>query len=191
MAKNEMTSALVDEVLRLALMGAMVGAVVLAPNALIGLNKPMKKAFDALDKRAQERELARVVQYMKHKKLLAKNYQNGLEITTLGRLRLKRMNYEKLTIPTPEVWDGQWRLVMFDIPENKRHTRRIFTTKLRLLGYKYLQQSVWVHPFESKQEIIAVCEKLEISQYVTYIVTAHIDHESVLIDRFKALLTPA
>lgn len=186
-----MTSALVDEVLRLALMGAMVGAVVLAPNALIGLNKPMKKAFDALDKRAQERELARVVQYMKHKKLLAENYQNGLEITTLGRLRLKRMNYEKLTIPTPEVWDGQWRLVMFDIPENKRHTRRIFTTKLRLLGYKYLQQSVWVHPFESKQEIIAVCEKLQISQYVTYIVTAHIDHESVLIDRFKALLTPA
>lgn len=87
-----MTSALVDEVLRLALMGAMVGAVVLAPNALIGLNKPMKKAFDALDKRAQERELARVVQYMKHKKLLAENYQNGLEITTLGRLRLKRMN---------------------------------------------------------------------------------------------------
>jgi DNA-binding transcriptional regulator PaaX len=187
MARNAWTSALVDEVLRLALAGTLVGAVILAPNALIGLDKPMKKAFDALDKRQQEREIARVLAYMKSKKLLAENYQNGLDITTLGRLRLKRMNYEKLVIPTPEIWDGQWRIVMFDIPEEMHKTRRDFTAKLRLLGYKYLQQSVWIHPFESRREIGVVCEKLGISKYVTYIVTAHIDHESILIDRFKTL----
>lgn len=189
MAKNAKTSALVDEILRLALMGAMVSAVVLAPNALVGLNKPMKKAFDALDKRAQEREIERVLAYMKHKKLLAENYENGLEITTLGRLRLKRLDYEKLTITTPEVWDGQWRLVIFDIPEDMRRTRRVFTTKLSLLGYRHLQQSVWIHPFESRQAVTVVCEKLDISRFVTYIVTSHIDHESVLIDRFSTLLT--
>jgi DNA-binding transcriptional regulator PaaX len=190
MARNAWTSALVDEVLRVALMGTLVGAVVVAPNALIGLDKPMQKAFDLLDKRAQEREIKRVLAYMKSKKLLAENYQNGLEITTLGRLRLKRLEYDKLAIPTPEVWDGQWRIILFDIPENMHKTRRDFTIKLRLLGYKYLQQSVWIHPFESRREISAVCEKMEISRFVTYIVTTHIDHESVLIDRFKTLLTP-
>ncbi len=176
-----------DEILKLALTGALVGTVMIAPNALIGLDKPMKKAFDALDKREREREIARVLAYMKSKKLLAENYQNGLEITTLGQLRLKRMDYEKLSIPTPEVWDGQWRIIMFDIPEEMHRTRRDFTAKLRLLGYKYLQQSVWIHPFESRREISVVCEKLNISKYVTYIVTTHIDHESVLIDRFKTI----
>lgn len=190
MAKNAQTSALVDEILRLALAGSLVGAMVLAPNALIGLAKPMSKAFDLLDKREKEREIARVLAYMKSKKLLAENYQNGLEITTLGRLRLKRLDYEKLTIPVPNVWDGQWRLVMFDIPEHMHKSRRDFTSKLSLLGYKYLQQSVWIHPFESRREVSVVTERLEISRFVTYIVTAHIDHESILIDRFKTAFTP-
>ena len=147
----------------------------------------MKKAFDALDARAKEREIARVLAYMKSRKLLAENYQNGLEITTLGRLRLKRMDYDKLAIPNPDAWDGQWRIVLFDIPEDMHRARRDFTAKIRLMGYQYLQQSVWVHPFESRREVSVVSEKLEVSKYVTYIVTSHIDHEGVLIDRFKTV----
>ncbi|QQS18000.1 hypothetical protein IPL68_05105 [Candidatus Saccharibacteria bacterium] len=190
MAKNAQTSALVDAVLRTVVFGTALTALILAPNALIGRDGPMKRAFDALDKRAQEREIARVLAYMRSKKLLAENYQNGLEITTLGRLRLKRLEYEKLFIPIPEVWDGQWRLVLFDIPEEHKRERRLFTDKIKQLGFRYLQQSVWVHPFESRQEITLVTEKLEISRYVTYIITSHIDHEAVLIDRFKSAFTP-
>ena len=187
MAKNAQTSALVDAVLRTAVFGTALTALVLAPNALIGLEGPMKRTFDALDRRAQEREIARVLAYMRSKKLLAENYENGLEITTLGRLRLKRLEYDKLAIPVPEVWDGQWRLVLFDIPEEQKRARRLFTDKIKQLGYRYLQQSVWVHPFESRQEITLVAEKLDISRFVTYIITAHIDHEAVLIDRFKTV----
>ncbi|MFZ2513925.1 MAG: hypothetical protein WAW63_05725 [Candidatus Saccharimonadales bacterium] len=190
MAKNAQTSALVDAVLRTAVFGTALTALVLAPNALIGLEGPMKRAFDALDKRAQEREIARVLAYMRSKKLLAENYENGLEITTLGRLRLKRLEYDKLAIPVPEVWDGQWRLVLFDIPEEQKRARRLFTDKIKQMGYRYLQQSVWVHPFESRREITLVAEKLDISRFVTYIITAHIDHEAVLIDRFKTVFAP-
>ncbi|MFZ1248849.1 MAG: CRISPR-associated endonuclease Cas2 [Candidatus Saccharimonadales bacterium] len=190
MAKNAQTSALVDAILRMAVMGTALSAIVLAPNALIGLDKPMRRALGALDRREREREIARVLTYMRSQKLLAENYENGLEITTLGRLRLKRMEYEKLTIPVPEVWDGQWRLVLFDIPEDHKRVRRLFTDKLKQLGYKYLQQSVWVHPFESRPEITLVCEKLDISRFVTYIITAHIDHEAALIERFKQAFTP-
>jgi CRISPR-associated endonuclease Cas2 len=150
----------------------------------------MKRAFDTLDRRAQEREIARVLAYMRSKKLLAENYENGLEITTLGRLRLKRLEYDNLAILVPEVWDGQWRLVLFDIPEEQKRARRLFTDKIKQLGYRYLQQSVWVHPFESRREITLVAEKLDISRFVTYIITAHIDHEAVLIDRFKTVFAP-
>ncbi|HEY5551230.1 MAG TPA: hypothetical protein VIK52_05040 [Opitutaceae bacterium] len=43
-------------------------------------------------------------------------------------------------------WDGRWRLVLFDIPENQRTVRTRLSRGLRQLGFGYLQNSVWVSP---------------------------------------------
>lgn len=188
MARNQTTSAMVDAILRALAVGGVLSAIVIAPNMLIALDKPMRLAFEALDKRAQDREMARLLNYMRRNKLIADNYENGLEITREGRRRLKKANYDSLKITTPQKWDGQWHIVLFDVPTERNLARRSFTEKMQRLGFKYLQQSVWVHPFPCKAEIEVVCEALDISKYVTYIVTNHIDHEDKLMKRFSNLI---
>jgi phenylacetic acid degradation operon negative regulatory protein len=43
-------------------------------------------------------------------------------------------------------WDGQWRIVLFDVPLQKNTQRRRLWRYLRDKGFGYLQNSVWVTP---------------------------------------------
>jgi len=44
-------------------------------------------------------------------------------------------------------WDGRWRLLIFDISEIRRNVRNAVRNKLRQLGFRHLQDSVWAYPF--------------------------------------------
>ena len=44
------------------------------------------------------------------------------------------------------IWDGRWRLVLFDLPESHRHKRNQLRRYLRSRGFGYLQNSVWITP---------------------------------------------
>jgi phenylacetic acid degradation operon negative regulatory protein len=43
-------------------------------------------------------------------------------------------------------WDGQWRLVLFDVPEARRAKRNQLRRYLHSCGFGYLQNSVWITP---------------------------------------------
>jgi phenylacetic acid degradation operon negative regulatory protein len=43
-------------------------------------------------------------------------------------------------------WDGQWRMVLFDLPEVKASARVKLRRFLRDCGFGYLQNSVWITP---------------------------------------------
>jgi len=43
-------------------------------------------------------------------------------------------------------WDGQWRLVIFDVPTGQNAQRERLRRYLRAQGFGYLQNSVWITP---------------------------------------------
>jgi len=43
-------------------------------------------------------------------------------------------------------WDGNWRLVLFDVPQNKASDRTRLRRSLVARGFGYLQNSVWITP---------------------------------------------
>ncbi len=43
-------------------------------------------------------------------------------------------------------WDGNWRMVLFDIPQHQKAVRMRLWRYLKSQGYGYLQNSVWVTP---------------------------------------------
>jgi len=57
-------------------------------------------------------------------------------------------------------------MVIFDIPERKRDLRDIFRENLQLLGYRMLQQSVWVCPFDVLKETEGVIRQYELDDYI-------------------------
>lgn len=47
-----------------------------------------------------------------------------------------------------EKWDGNWRVLIFDIPEKAKRLRDDLRAIIAILGFKQLQKSVWISPYK-------------------------------------------
>lgn len=81
------------------------------------------------------------------------NRQVYISLTPEGRKRAGIFQIDKLKLERPKRWDKKWRLLMFDIPQQKRISREALRGKLKELGFLMFQKSVWVYPFECRAEM--------------------------------------
>lgn len=83
-------------------------------------------------------------------------------------------------------WDGYWRVVIFDIPQEQSKNRNILRRRLRWWGFHMLQKSVFVFPYACEMELGYLCSQLKLSDYVDVIVAKHIgSKEEEMIKYFK------
>jgi CRISPR-associated endonuclease Cas2 len=59
-------------------------------------------------------------------------------------------------------------MVIFDIPEKKKRAREALRNKLKDLGFKELQKSVFIHPYECEDEIDFITKVFEIRPYIRF-----------------------
>jgi phenylacetic acid degradation operon negative regulatory protein len=121
-------------------------------------------------KRAQARAHA---QYTFHRRLAT--------LTKKGLIQLseeKDGTYARLTDPgkselaflvvhskKPTIWDGKWRVLMFDIPNTNSQLREELRGLIKRIGYVALQQSVYVFPYDIPELTTLLTEKnLPLSQ---------------------------
>jgi len=135
--------------------------------------------------------------YRLKKQKLIRVYIEGkekyLELTPKGLARLRKYTIDQIEIERPKVWDRQWRIVIFDIPDRKRVFRDILRRKLERLGFILLQESVFIFPFECKREIDYICDYYLIKPYLKYIVADILEGDQDLIEEFidKEVLLPS
>lgn len=82
-----------------------------------------------------------------------RNKQIYISLTPKGKSKAGWMQIDDLKILRPRQWDKKWRLVMFDISQSKKICREALRGKLKLLGFKQFQKSVWIYPFDCKDEL--------------------------------------
>lgn len=56
-------------------------------------------------------------------------------------------------------WDGQWRVIIYDIEEETRRLRDKLRSTLRSLGFNLVQKSVWFSPYPVEEELEAFLKK--------------------------------
>lgn len=97
--------------------------------------------------------------------LIAKEIDNGkvmYKLTEIGRDFLPIKFDEK-------AWDGKWRIVVFDIPEQKRGIRDLFRRRLRDWDFKPWQKSVWVTRRSITIKLRKLISDLEIGDWVAVV----------------------
>lgn len=109
---------------------------------------------------------------------------NYLELTQKGKRQIKSYLTKDMEISVPKKWDRKWRLVVYDIADDKKSEREIVRQKLENLGFLKLQESVYVYPFECANEIGLLKGMYFLSPYVQYIVADRIETEIDLIKKF-------
>ena len=74
-------------------------------------------------------------------------------------------------------------MVSFDIPEKYRQGRDALRNKLKKIGFRELQKSVFVAPYNCKEEILLLVKYFELEKYVRFGILEYIDNE----DYFKKI----
>lgn len=86
-------------------------------------------------------------------KVEKRNHQIYISLTEKGKRKAGWLQIDSLKINKPKKWDKKWRIVMFDISQLKKFYRDTFRGKLKELGFYPLQKSVWIHPFDCRDEV--------------------------------------
>lgn len=101
-------------------------------------------------------------------------------LTENGREMLLRFNYEELKIKNPRIWDRNFRVIVFDIPEIKRTARNSLRDKMKELGCVKFNDSVWVYPYPCQKEIDFIANYWGIGKYVNFILAKDITNRNLL-----------
>jgi len=125
---------------------------------------------------AQEKEwayLQRPLYQLRKKEYISMKVDRSGEVrltaTNRGRAIARAMEAAMLSIRRPRQWDGIWRVVIFDVPNAKSANRIAFSQRLKTLGFRMIQKSVWVFPHECKKELDVMKKFYDIEKHVLYI----------------------
>jgi DNA-binding transcriptional regulator PaaX len=179
-----------DILLYLAIAGAITIAAT-SPYFLLNIAKGILRNKKYFKKKLDERKIARLIERLKRNRLIILNEEDGkfkIELTEKGKRVVKEIQFEKMEIERPAIWDGKWRVVIFDIPEKyRKRARDALREKLKKLEFFRLQKSVWVIPYPCEKEIQFLCELFEIIPFVNIIIAENIYNDIKLRKYFKLL----
>lgn len=107
----------------------------------------------------REWEIKKVIRYLAQKKYIKLNKKKRrIYLAEKGFLEFTRFK----ALKEHKKWDGKWRIIIFDVAEEKRNNRDFLRKRLKWLGFKELQKSVWIFPYDIRKDIE---ELMAISKY--------------------------
>ena len=102
-----------------------------------------------------------------------------VKVRQKGRRFEKKFNFDTTAINFSGKWDRNWWLVLADIPIKHKYAADKFRKKLRQMRFYFLQRTVWIIPFDPRDEIDFVSSYLRIDQFVTVMKVSQLDPEDL------------
>ena len=136
------------------------------------------------DERNRIRQAVKRLERRGYIELIKKNNKEFLKITSLGEKRVAEHLLVQQRAPKPKKWDGYWRIVMFDIPENKRRVRNALRFMFQKMEFEQIQKSVFVYPYPCKKEVDFIANYFQINNGIRYAVVKDLDRDTSLKKKF-------
>lgn len=145
-------SRLIEVLFKLLIFGGALTIAAIAPNmfAVFGKTMEHKRVFEKSGLKNGLYEAKR------QKYIIIKKKGRGeymIEITKKGRDRLLKFAADNLKIKKMKKWDGKWWIVIFDIPRKHNNVRNVLREKLKNLGMRQLQESVFISSNPCREEV--------------------------------------
>nr|WP_026105080.1 phenylacetic acid degradation operon negative regulatory protein PaaX [Halalkalibacterium ligniniphilum] len=91
-------------------------------------------------------------------------------LTERGKARIEEAA-ERIFKLKPHTWDGKWRILMYNIPENKRNIRDELRQELIWSGFGSLSNSCWLSPNALENQVNDMIDKYEVKDYVNFFIS--------------------
>jgi len=141
--------------------------------------KETAKEWRKIDEKKLREEIRKLYQ---NKWIEKKENPDGsytISLATKGKLKALTYHFLEMKIERKN-WDDKWRIVVFDIPEEKKEAREFFRKKLKELEFYQFQESVFIFPFPCEKEIKFLREIFEVPDEVKIILAQKVENEDDL-----------
>lgn len=141
-----------------------------------------------------------VIQQMKRKKIardtlyslkrkglvkeISKNGKRFLELTKKGEMEILLQKAHEKIAPNGK-WDGKWRLIIFDIPEDARDERDKLRRLLKKHQFFKLQASVFISPHPLNRAAIDYLKQTGLIHFIRFAKIEELDDDTDLKRKFK------
>jgi len=131
---------------------------------LLGDQNPV---FEKYKKERGRKEFSRFIYYLKRKNCIKIENLKGKKAIILTNEGISKALKASFYLENNKKRkDGKWIMLMFDIPEKNRKARNMLKSILYNLGYKLLQQSVWITPYDVSEKTEQLLQLYSLDIYV-------------------------
>jgi len=109
-----------------------------------------------------------------------------VNMTNIGRNKLRNLYLSSDDHLIPTSWDGKWRIVILDIPESDKQSRDALRYILKKAHFQCLKNSVWISPYPFEHLLSGMKQDLGLTDELIVIVTDDLDPitQNILIEKF-------
>jgi len=75
-------------------------------------------------------------------------------------------------------WDGFWRIILLDLPEERKSERESLRYLLKKAGFVCLKNSAWISPFPFEHLFTNIKKDLGLTSEMMILVTELVDEET-------------
>ncbi len=104
--------------------------------------------------------------------------QNYAKITPKGKNKLNSLMLDNNSNLVSTNWDGFWRIILLDLPEDRKSERESLRYLLKKAGFVCLKNSAWISPFPFEHLFTNIKKDLGLSTEMIILVTDNIDEVS-------------
>lgn len=171
-------------------LATLVAGITITPNFPIVLGVLMKLLEKKEKGPVSKNKVKRVLKDLEKKKVLRIEEKGGEAIvyiknlfhTSVAKYSLKSLLELKLK---KRKWGGKWVLVIFDVPESQKNKRDYLRRFLSRVGFYSYQKSVYIFPYECKEEVALIKKIVEGGKYIKYVLADEIEDEPAIKRHFN------
>lgn len=101
-----------------------------------------------------------------------------IRITAKGRQKLTSLKLENKKGLVSKNWDGRWRIILLDLPENRKSERDSIRYLLKKAGFVCLKNSAWISPYPFEHLFENIKKDLKLTNEIIIITTNSVDTAS-------------
>jgi len=124
------------------------------------------------DDSVSRQQISKMVYSLKKNGYIDLNGSDSVRLTNKAKMRIIDQIADSQNV------DCKYRLVSFDIPELMRENRNHFRNSIKRMGFKQIQESLWVVDRNVGEYVEISAKEYGVSEYVAYFVSeaSNVDH---------------
>ncbi len=172
-------------------MGATIATAFIAPNVAGALGREFFSSSFSYEpdrwKRFNRGYLRQSLKRLELQKLIQYSHSDGQDVVTItqeGKSKILKYSFDHLEVKKPNSWDGNWRVVIYDIPARDRSLQLVIRDALKAMGFYQMQESVYLFPYPCYDEVEFLRSFYAAGSMVKYLLVTKLEDDALYREYF-------